>query len=117
MTELWKPSESYRREQAERESSIPVNFTLKQTANELGVDERTVRRWVENGRLHPIKHASGRLEFDLNEVLDLRLKNGRNWNVSPEQARVAGLEEEVKDLKLDVADLRAQLALLSKPNL
>jgi predicted site-specific integrase-resolvase len=114
MTELWEPSENYRREQAEREASTLVNFTLERTANELGVNERTVRRWVDRGKLHPMKHASGRLEFDLNEVLDLKFANGRDWNVSPEQSHIADLEEEVKDLKEDMRNLKAQVAQIQQ---
>jgi predicted site-specific integrase-resolvase len=30
---------------------LPAHPTIKQTANHLGVDARTVRRWISDGRL------------------------------------------------------------------
>ncbi|WP_375478838.1 helix-turn-helix domain-containing protein [uncultured Jatrophihabitans sp.] len=46
----------------------PVLFTVREAAAALGIDPRTVHRWVNSGRLTPAKRVGGGYVFAGSEV-------------------------------------------------
>jgi excisionase family DNA binding protein len=50
-------------------------LTIKQVTRELGVDDKTVRRWIKNGQLRATRDIVGRysiLRSDLNRFVEER---------------------------------------------
>ena len=50
---------------------LPAHPTIKQTANHLGVDARTVRRWISDGRLIAYRVGPRLIRVDRESVLKL----------------------------------------------
>jgi excisionase family DNA binding protein len=46
----------------------PKKLTTSQVATLFGVDERTVRRWDDEGKLHAVRTLGGARRFDVDEV-------------------------------------------------
>jgi excisionase family DNA binding protein len=56
--------------------TLPILISVKETATHLGVSEKTVRRWIENGDLHI--HRIGRLVRISEADLVVFIKSRRN---------------------------------------
>ena len=50
---------------------LPAHPTIKQTANHLGVDARTVRRWISDGRLSAQRIGPRLIRIDRESILKL----------------------------------------------
>ena len=50
---------------------LPPHPTIKQTANHLGVDARTVRRWISDGRLTAHRIGPRLIRVDRESILKL----------------------------------------------
>lgn len=94
--------------------------TIAETANVLGRNERTIRRWIESGKLPSIKRHGQR--YILAAEVD-RLRASMPELASPLPDRIADLEnrvrtltdqiESMQELKNQVQHLQEQLAALS----
>lgn len=94
-------------------------YTAIQAALELGVSEKTIRRWIEDNKLQARKSASNRLAIPESEIERLRLEREQesaskpvisNQDQAALVARIADLEQAYSDLVEKVAQLERRLA-------
>jgi excisionase family DNA binding protein len=91
--------------------------TARQAANELGVVERTVRRWIVAGEL-PAEKEAGAFVIDLDAAREVhrRSRAGRSAERSTELAELRGRYLEasarLKQVELELAEERRRVARL-----
>lgn len=87
-------------------------YTAIETAQLLGVAERTVRRWLESGKLAGEKKADGSYAIPESEIERLKLERGDQDSDQDQAARIERLEQELADYKNRLASVEQRLALL-----
>jgi excisionase family DNA binding protein len=72
-----------------------VNYTAREVAEALGITERTVRRWIEAGRLNATKeHGAFRIDISEARTVLSESRAGTSHGRASLQERVAWLETE-----------------------
>ena len=59
-------------------------MTIKDVARIMGVDEKTVRRWIKNGELHATKDIFGRYQISRSDLDAFIERRHRRYNPDDE---------------------------------
>lgn len=92
-------------------------YTVRQTANMLGVSEETVRRWIREGKLKSIeKSKKGKtINIDKNELIRFSL-NEKRRHLKPiiNDVPVLVYQSLIQDAKLELESVSTQIEYLTK---
>jgi excisionase family DNA binding protein len=55
-------------------------LTIRDVVIEMGVNEKTVRRWIQNGELHATKDMFGRYKITRDALNDFRKRREERYN-------------------------------------
>jgi excisionase family DNA binding protein len=83
-------------------------MNARQVALQLGVSERTVRRWIASGRLHAVKEGRD-FRISLGDA-ELALKEARGVPIRQVRDSLIELQGRYKELHERIARLEEQLA-------
>src|SRR5258708_1267246 len=91
-----------------------MSYTALEAATRLGVAEKTVRRWIDSGKLEAHKTASGHYAIAESEIERLLLERGDQDQPSDQDqaARIEALEQELAATRTRLEDLEQRLASL-----
>jgi len=96
----------------DKELTLEQYLTATQAASRIGVNEKTVRRWIDEGKMEAMHIKQNRLAIPLSEVervteehSSTHLLPGRDEDIT---ARVEALEKQVSDLAGQIATLLEQ---------
>jgi excisionase family DNA binding protein len=96
-----------------------MSYTAIEAARELGVSEKTIRRWVEDGKLQARRIAKNRLAIAESEIARLQMEreqSGASEDSREDQAaRLEDLERKYSDLERRLAALEARDQFTSLP--
>ena len=88
-------------------------YTAIEAAQLLGVAERTIRRWREDGKLQGERKADGSYAIPESEIERLRLERGLDQN-GDQAARIEALERNLEDQARELADYKTRLEHLEE---
>ncbi|MBV9228522.1 MAG: helix-turn-helix domain-containing protein [Chloroflexi bacterium] len=60
-------------------------LTIRDVVIEMGVNEKTVRRWIQNGELHATKDIFGRYQIKRSDLNDFIRRRTERYNTSDEE--------------------------------
>ncbi len=96
----------------DKELTLEQYLTATQAASRIGVNEKTVRRWIDEGKMEAMHIKQNRLAIPLSEVervteehSSTHLLPGRDEDIT---GRLEALEKQVSDLAGQIAALREQ---------
>ncbi len=91
--------------------------TVNDAIEESGVSERTLRRWIADGKVHTVRDRTGHLRIDYDDVqahARLRSDSPLRFQVHQLLARIEQLEQEVARLSQQIEEVRD--AVLVRPD-
>lgn len=104
---------------AHKQDPVPIvrYITVQDAVEQLGVVERTIRRWIKDGKVHAIHDPSGFLRLDLAEIEQILQRKAATTPFLHQQLevllqRVEALERDKEALALKYADLQRQVEAL-----
>jgi excisionase family DNA binding protein len=83
--------------------------TVNDAIEESGVSERTLRRWIADGKVHTVRDRTGHLRIDYDDVqahARLRSDSPLRFQVHQLLARIEQLEQEVARLSQQIEEVR-----------
>lgn len=93
-----------------------ARMSAQQVADRLGVAEKTVRRWIESGKLDAARHGKTfAIDLAAAEAVFAQSRSGRGAGRQSEaEIRAAGAETALLELKGRYAELREQVVRLER---
>ena len=91
-----------------------ARLSAQQVADRLGVAEKTVRRWIESGKLDAVRHGKTfAIDLTAAEAVFAQSRSGRGAGRQSEtELRAAGAEAALLELQGRYAELREQVIRL-----